>query len=199
MAKKIEMTPYEASLFSELKQLSKQANQRIVRIERETGLKNSFAIKQLKDYLTSENVKTWTKKKNGKPGGRVGASKSYTVEQMKATIKATKNFLKQDVSRVAGIKQYKQKQQNITGKTISYRSLSTLFKAEKNYTWIYDYFGTSERSGGSFFWDWEREMKNEDFETWCDNIMVYITDRSLDANLKKDLKALYNYAKGVKG
>ena len=99
--KKIEMSPTQATLFFEMKKLSKQANQRIVRLERETGIKNGFAIKQLKDYLTSENVKTWTKK------GRVGASKSYTEEQMMATIKATKNFLKQDVSRVAGVKQYK--------------------------------------------------------------------------------------------
>lgn len=63
MANKINLTPYEASLFAEMKKLSKRANQRIVRLERETGLQDSFAIKQLKDYLSSEKVNTWTEKR----------------------------------------------------------------------------------------------------------------------------------------
>lgn len=63
MASKVEMTPKQASLFSEMKKLSKRANQRIVRLERETGLQDSFAIKQLKDYLSSEKVNTWTEKR----------------------------------------------------------------------------------------------------------------------------------------
>lgn len=62
-SRKVEMTPEQASLFSEMKKLSKRANQRIVRLERETGLQDSFAIKQLKDYLSSEKVNTWTKKR----------------------------------------------------------------------------------------------------------------------------------------
>ena len=198
MANKTNMTPYEASLFNELKKLSKQANQRIVRLERLTKTKNSFAVKQLKDYLTSSKVNTWTKKTKSRAGGRVGVSKKYTAEQMEATIKAVKNFLKAETSRVAGVKQYKQKQEKIIGKKITYKKLSTLYKAEQNYKWIYEYFGTSERSGGNYFWDFAREFKNVDFDTWCDNIMVYITDRSLDAKLKKDLQSLYNYAKGVK-
>ncbi len=62
-SRKVEMTPEQASLFSEMKKLSKRANQRIVRLERETGLQDSFAIKQLKDYLSSEKVNTWTEKR----------------------------------------------------------------------------------------------------------------------------------------
>lgn len=42
MANKKEMTPYEASLFAEMKKLSKRANQRIVRLEIETGIKERF-------------------------------------------------------------------------------------------------------------------------------------------------------------
>ena len=63
MANKINLTPYEASLFAEMKKLSKRANQRIVRLERETRVKDSFAIKQLKDYLSSNAVQTWTEKR----------------------------------------------------------------------------------------------------------------------------------------
>ena len=193
MAKKINMTPYEASLFSELKKLSKQANQRILRIEKLTKVKDGFAVKQLKDYLESENLKTWTKK------GRIGASKTYTKEQMQYTIKAIKQFLKNKKSTLRGIKQYKVQQEKVLGKTLSYKQINILLQSELSYSWIYDYFGTSERSGGSYFWDWAREMKNEDFDSWCDKIMVYITDKSLDDTLKKQLKALYYYAKGVKG
>lgn len=137
--------------------------------------------------------------KHGQKNGRVGTAKSYDVKQMKATIKATKQFLKNETSRVAGVKQYTQKVSTQAGKKVSYKKAQALFQAERNYTWIYQYFGASERSGGSYFWDFAREMKNESFEIWCDNIMVYITDRTLDTKLKKDLRALYNYAKGVNG
>ena len=78
-------------LFNELKKLSKRANQRIVRLERLTGVKEGFATKQLADYLSSEQVQGWTKK------GRVRVAKSMTETQMIAVIKATKNFL-EDVS-----------------------------------------------------------------------------------------------------
>ena len=39
------MTPYEVSLFNEMKKLSKRANQRIVRLERETGIKERICNK----------------------------------------------------------------------------------------------------------------------------------------------------------
>ena len=57
------MTPYEASLFLEMKKLSKRANQRIVRLERLTKTKDPFAVKQLKDKLSSDIVNTWTEKR----------------------------------------------------------------------------------------------------------------------------------------
>lgn len=42
-------------LFNELKKLSKTANQRILRLERLTGEKETFAVKQLTDYLSTTN------------------------------------------------------------------------------------------------------------------------------------------------
>lgn len=41
------MTPYEASLFNEMKKLSKRANQRILRLERETGIKERICNKTI--------------------------------------------------------------------------------------------------------------------------------------------------------
>lgn len=84
---KREMTPYEASIFSEMKKLSKRANQRILRLERLTGANEPFATKQLADYLSSNLLNVWTRK------GRVGVKSDLSVLQMKSVIKATKQFL----------------------------------------------------------------------------------------------------------
>ena len=193
MSKKIEMTPYEASLFVEMKKLSKRANQRIVRLERETGLKESFATKQLADYLSSDKLNAWTEK------GRVTAKTSLSAKQMKDVIKATKKFLNQETSRVAGVKAYQKRYEDKTGLKLTKERLNALFQAERNYTWIYEYFGASEKTAGGIFWDWEREHKNDDFETWLDNIRVYLYERTLDEKLYNDLLSLYEYAKGVNG
>lgn len=181
------MTPYEASLFSEMKKLSKQANQRILRLERETGLQEGFATKQLADYLSTENLKAWTKK------GRVAVKSDLSATQMKAIIKATKNFLKQETSRVSGVRNYQKQVSSQAGKKISYKHASALYHAQRNYTWIYQYLTPSE------FWDLARECVRENWseERFIDNIMVYITDRTLDETLRKDLENLYDYIQGV--
>lgn len=102
MPKKKELTREEQELFSKLKKLSKRANQRIVRLEREFG-KDTWATKNLKEKLATEPLQAWT------VSGRVKANKSMTVTQMKATIKATKEFLNSSISTKRGIKKAKQK------------------------------------------------------------------------------------------
>lgn len=99
---KKELTREERELFNELKKLSKRANQRIVRLEREFG-KDTWATKYLKEKLATEPLQAWT------ISGRVKANKSMTVTQMKATIKATKEFLKSSISTKRGVKKAKQK------------------------------------------------------------------------------------------
>lgn len=99
---KKELTQEEQELFSELKKLSKRANQRIVRLEREFG-KDTWATKYLKEKLVTEPLQAWT------ISGRVKVNKSMTVTQMKATIKATKEFLNSSISTKRGIKKAKQK------------------------------------------------------------------------------------------
>ena len=99
---KKKITREEQELFNELKKLSKRANQRIVRLEREFG-KDTWATKYLKEKLATEPLQAWS------ISGRVKANKSMTVTQMKATIKATKEFLNSSISTKRGIKKAKQK------------------------------------------------------------------------------------------
>lgn len=99
---KKELTREEQELFNELKKLSKRANQRIVRLERAFG-KDTWATKYLKEKLAVEPLQAWTL------SGRVRVNKSMTVQQMKATIKATKEFLNSSISTRRGIKKAKQK------------------------------------------------------------------------------------------
>lgn len=99
---KKELTREEQELFNELKKLSKRANQRIVRLEREFG-KDTWATKYLKEKLATEPLQAWT------ISGRVKANKTMTVTQMKATIKATREFLNSSISTKRGVKKAKQK------------------------------------------------------------------------------------------
>ena len=99
---KKELTREEQELFNKLKKLSKKTNQRIVRLEREFG-KDTWATKYLKEKLATEPLQAWT------VSGRVKANKSMTVIQMKATIKATNEFLNSSISTKRGIKKAKQK------------------------------------------------------------------------------------------
>lgn len=100
MPKKIELNSEQQQLFNELKKLSKRANQRIVRLEREFG-KDTWATKKLRDKLEAEPLQAWSKT------GRIKVNKSMTITQMKATIKATQQFLNSKTSTKRGIKQVK--------------------------------------------------------------------------------------------
>lgn len=102
MPSKKELTREEQELYNELKKLSKRANQRIVRIERSFG-KDTWGTKYLKTKLATEPLQAWTR------SGRVRVNKSMTVTQMKATIKATREFLNSSISTRRGIKKAKQK------------------------------------------------------------------------------------------
>lgn len=52
-------------LYNELRKLVKRANQRLVRLERFTGRRNSWASKILRNKLDTEKLNAWTvKRKN---------------------------------------------------------------------------------------------------------------------------------------
>lgn len=80
MSRKIEMTPQQASLFNQMKKLSKQANQRILRLERYAETSEPFAVKQLADYMSSSKLELWTKKRksrNKKRNDRITNERCY--------------------------------------------------------------------------------------------------------------------------
>lgn len=185
MSKKIEMTKKEAELFNEMKKLSKRANQRIVRLEQLTNVKEPFAVKQLADKLSADTLKVWTEK------GRVGVKKGLTELQMKAIIKATNEFLsKNSISTQAQAKAYQAKVSRQVGKKVSFKQAGAVFQARKNYTWIYEYMTPSE-FWGAFVPEARRKGWNK--EKFTEELMVYITDRTLDEELQKDIYDLYDY------
>lgn len=102
MPSKKEPTQEEQELFNELKKLSKRANQRIVRLERNFG-KDTLVTRYLREKLATELLQAWTR------SGRVRVNKSMSVEQMRGTIKATKEFLNNQLSTRRGIKKSKAK------------------------------------------------------------------------------------------
>ena len=172
-------------LFNELKKLSKRANQRILRLERLTGIKEPFAIKQLVDYLSSEQLKAISKK------GRIRASKKMNETQMIATIKATKEFLASGQSKVKEVKKITKEYSIKAEKPINYKQANTLYQSGKNYTWIYDYMTPSE------FWSFVKLAKEQGWnkEVFINEIQAYIT-KEVDEELKRDLEALYIYVMG---
>ena len=182
MAKKIEQTPDEAILYRDLQKLVKRANRRLLRIERETGEKGTFASKQLYDYLDSSNLKAVTKK------GRISLKKGYNVTQMQAIKKATEQYLKEPTSTVRGVRRYKEKVSKESGKPLDYNQANTIFQARKNYTWIYDYLTPSE------FWSIANVCReaNWSVEKFIDEISSYI-DEVVDKDLRFSLIQLYNY------
>lgn len=186
--KKGNKTPTGASsLFNELKKEAKKANQRILRLERLTGQTGTFATKQLYDYLDSDKLQAVTAK------GRVAVRKSFTKLQMEVILKAIKQF-NEGISTVKKVKEETKAQSKQAGIELNYKQANTYYQAQRNYTWIYKYMTPSE------FWELARECVKENWsqETFIDNIMVYITDRSLDELLKIDLINLYEYIQGVK-
>lgn len=86
------MDDTKEQLYKELQKVAKRANQRILRLERLTNIKEPFDTKELFDYLSSEPLKAVTK------GGRVRVSKQMTESQLIAIIKATNEFLERYVN-----------------------------------------------------------------------------------------------------
>jgi len=187
MSRKIEQTPSQASLFSELKKLSKRANQRIVRLERYSEDKEPFAVKQLADYLSSSTLNSWTKT------GRVATKRGMSELQMKSIIKAMQRFLNEETSTVSGAKQYTQRLTKDAGKIIPPKLASSFYQAEQNYKWIYQYMTESE------FWDFARECVsyNISYDLFSEKIKSLIDD-VIDESMNIKIQLLYRYIQGVK-
>ena len=94
---RIEQSAEEKKLYNDLRKLAKQANQRLLRLERLTEKQETFASKELYDYLSVSNIQAISKT------GRIRVSKKFNVMQLSAIIKVTQRFI-DDVSSVADVK-----------------------------------------------------------------------------------------------
>lgn len=180
-----EMSPEERKLYQELRLLIKRANQRILTIERITGQKETFAVKQLIDYLSSRPINAITSK------GRISYKSDTTLMQKQAIKKAVEEFLGKSESTTRGIKQYTAKVSKLSGKKLSYKMASTYYQVTEDLTWLYDGNLTP-----SIFWrDFAPEVNNRSKESWVELVAEYKSN-VVDTTIRKNLEYLYNYIKG---
>ena len=188
MAKSIEMTPEQAKLFNELKKLSKRANQRLVRLERAFG-KDTWASKRLRNKLDIESLQAWTRT------GRVKINKSMTITQMKATIKATQQFLNSKTSRVKGVKEVRKTTISQIAKSIGTEEEElTDEEAETLYDLLSDDYVTdlTKYIPPSELWAIIEDAKesNDTEQQFVDRISDYIYFGN-DSDMKDKLKIIY--------
>lgn len=178
----IEYTNDEKKLYTLLEKEVKKANSRITKLEK-LGIKDGFALKQLRDYLNIDGVQALTKT------GKISLRGGYNLTQLLAIQRATQNFL-DDVSTLNEINQLKNQYEKILGKKLNLKQVNTLYRARKDYSWIYEYITPSE------FWSvWAPLAKQLDMDSWVEELLLRI-DNFNDVELKEDLKALYIYVKG---
>ena len=189
MPRKKELTREEQELYTELKKLSKRANQRIVRLEREFG-KDTWATKYLKEKLATEPLQAWTL------SGRVRVNKSMSATQMKATIKFTNEFLSSSISTKRGVRKAKQKaiktlktRFSTDVKDISYEEAETLthFFEDKEVNGITNYIKGSDVLAIIE----ESREKNFDFETFSSIMNSYIIYNKGKGNYETIIRKIY--------
>ena len=171
----------------ELKRLIDTANRRLREIEKLTGLKSAFAGQELKDYLDTDKVKGWS------PIGRIRILPDMTESQKIAIEKATKNFLKDELSTVTGIKKLNTKYSKEAGKKISFRYSARIYGAYKNWK----YYQRKYDLDSNFWNDIVPEVDSNNKEEFIDIISRYI-NVEIDNSVKKDLSELYNYIKDTR-
>ena len=185
---KREMTLEEKEIYNDLKKLVKRANQRLVRLEKLTSEKDSFSSKQLFDYLSSEKLKAVTKTNRIK-------TENFNLEQMEAIKSAVEDFLDKDsLSTVSNIKKYKAKVEKAIGTEVSFKDLSTIYKARDLWKW-------SEDQYGSAFWtDFAPRILEQNKNEWIEFAKLYSQEGN-DLEIKQKLTQIYDYIKkhGVKG
>lgn len=170
-------------LYSELFRLAKRANQRILRLEREFG-KDSFAIKNLRNRLSSPVVSAWTE------SGRIRYNKSMTDSQMRATIKATKDFLASMQSKVSGarkIREYRRKQiaQAFEVEDVDVDKFFDILEDRKS--------SILDKLDPSLFFTLVKEARdiNATYDKWVELLEQYILIGN-DVDLRQDALDLYN-------
>ena len=180
----INETAEERELTNELKLLIKQANQRLLRIERLTGVKEGYASKQLLDYLSASPLNAVTK------GGRISFKEDYTFMQKYAIKKAIEDFKKQDTSGLRGVKKFREYASNVLGKKVSYKQADVFYKATQQRGWLWDN-GIDPSEYKRIF---EPKVQTMDKESWIDMMAGHMADIP-DRQTVTNLEMLYDYLK----
>lgn len=171
---------------SELKKLITLANSRIARLEKMTGLKKPYAVKELSDYLDTDLIKGWSDL------GRIRLLEEMTESQKIAIEKATKRFLDDDLSKIEGIRKLLSKYEKESGKKISFRYGSTMYNLYRNWKYYQDKYDLD-----STFWqDIAPQADEKSKEEFIDIVSDYI-NKEIDKSLKNDLANLYDYLKNT--
>lgn len=177
-------TSEERLLTNELRLLIKQANQRLLRIERLTGIKEGYSSKQLLDYLSASPLNAVTK------GGRISFKEDYTFMQKYAIKKAIEDFKKQDTSGIKGVKKYREYASNVLGKRVSYKQADVFYKATQQLGWLWDN-GIDPSEYKRIF---APKVKTMDKESWIDMMAGHMRDIP-DRQTVTNLEMLYDYLK----
>lgn len=167
-------------LFLELKKLSKRANQRILRLERLTGEKETFAVKELMDYLSSVNAVT--------KSGRVRYAMSMTETELTGAIKKTKEFLfEKQYTTTREVKKLKAEIEKSIGVELKYKDISTFYTASKLWKWV-------DKNFDSNFWtDFAPLIFEESKSSWVELVINH--SQIKDSDVRNKLKAIYDYIK----
>lgn len=171
----------------DLYKLINTANKRLSRLEKLTGLKTSFAGQELKDYLDTGKINAWS------PLGRIRLLPNMSESQKIAIEKVTKNFLKNELSTVTGVKKQVAKYSKDAGKEISFRYSAIMYSSYKNWK----YYQRKYDLDSNFWNDIAPEVDGNSKEEFIDIISRYI-NVEIDKSVLKDLSELYNYLKDTR-
>ena len=171
----------------DLQRLIDKANRRLRAIEKLTGLKSAFAVQELKDYLDTDKINAWS------PISRIRTLPNMSESQKIAIEKATKNFLKDELSTVTGIKKLAKKYSKEAGKEISFRYSAILYGSYRNWK----YYQRKYDLDSHFWHDIAPVVDTHNKEEFIDIVSRYI-NVEIDKSALKDLSELYNYIKDTR-
>ena len=178
-----------ADISKDLRLLIKQANQRIVRIEKLYG-KDRWAVKDLKANLDNKMLDAWTQK------GRVRIPKNATSDDIEKIENITRKFVNQKTSSIRAIKfRESEIKSNIRDKSgragidLDNEDVEVLYRAliDDDIKWL-----SSETRLGSDVWVFlaEARQKKEDKEHFMNRISEYITTTN-EVDVRRRLERIY--------
>ena len=174
------MTEEEKTL-KELKELVKEANKRINALERLTGIRTSFATKQLFAYIENNKVQGV-----GTKIRKVRSDEYLTTNQQRYIIKALKDFLADEMSTIQGAKAYTKKMSEVIGKKISFRTATIIYNAFKGWR----YYENKYDLASDFWQDVAPFALTLNEQDWCEMFYQYI-NKEVDEEVKKDAMVIY--------